>query len=165
MTRSDSHAHPRHGRRAPGRLADVLGVRLAGRSRAQLRLCYADSLHLRPPNRVQPSWQTVLGLRTPLRRLSTPPCGDAVAFGYPVVPRLDRTWTFTSFRHVFGLARSGELGFAAVSGGLEDGGAAARPSRRLGQSPGGNTSAPDGRQACPRSLSARSRCGLFHGTA
>src|SRR5262245_2478797 len=72
---------------------------------AQLRLFHVGSLWLARRSRFNARAGASLGLRTPIRLLPTPPCGDAVAFRFPLLPHHHRTWTFTSYRHDLGLAR------------------------------------------------------------
>ena len=57
------------------------------------------------PNRVH----FCLGLVFRLGLLSTPPRGNAVTLGYPVVARFNWNWTFTVWFHRVVIARSGAL--------------------------------------------------------
>jgi hypothetical protein len=106
MTPSCSHAHPYHVRGMHGRHLDVLSGRHAGHQGARLRLCYADSPSPARRTGFNACASASLGLRTPLRLLPTPPRGGAVAFRFSLFPHHHRAWTFTSYRHDLGLARS-----------------------------------------------------------
>ena len=73
------------------------------------------------PNRVHLHWHDGLGRVVPRRRLPTPPCGDAVAFGFTGGARCARTGTFTCCHHGFTNARrAGSSGaFQAVAPALD----------------------------------------------
>ena len=73
---------------------------------ARLRLSYAGSPSPARRTGFNACASASLGLRTPFRLLPTPPRDGAVIFRFPLFPHHHRTWTFTSYRHDLGLARS-----------------------------------------------------------